>query len=491
MKKLILGLFSLFCLCVIMSLPLKAHATNTYVSLFVDCDGGTCHTTNSFDLISGENRALVGSTVSSVYNFDEDPTAIDKDFIGWYVYNKTNNTQIPGTGLLTTAQVNNYIIPNHNIKFVAQWTNRVGYPVKNITYAAFLNGVGDPCYDVKITLINNGISYSGYGFVSIPESIYNTWTGNIDVIWEPLNGHFIMADGKWDSQTFSYTSTLSSFKKEKSLYCSANTTNKGAEFISPRRKVHDWYYQASFVSPDVSVLSTKQAGQVISNSAIVPANYTVETEIYQSGSIYDSAVNAALSTYGTSNVVVVDMTLKDNSNTPVTQLSDYVDVRVDIPGNYTIQPGNTIIVYYLNDNGTLEKCETAYYSDDPNNRYVTFQTNHFSVYVLVESPIVVEKEPENQPEPTQKESTNSTKETEKETVDSTEENTEETIQATKEINENISNMQVPTKEQNDISKSEDNHPKHEPSFVFIVVAGLFLIIIAGLFIALKKNKNIK
>ena len=398
MKKILFGFIFIFCIMGLWGSSMEVHATNTYVRLFVDCDGGTCHTTNAFDIIHGEDRAQVGSTVSSVYNFDEDPTAVDKDFVGWYVYDNSTNQQIAGTGLLTTTQVNNYVIPGHDIKFVAQWTPRQGYPVKNITYAAFYNGEGEPCYGIKISIVKDGICYSGYGFVSIPESVYSTWTGNIEISWESLEGYYLMYNGKWRAETNTYTSTVKSFLKEKSCYCSANTSTKGQEVLSPRRKVHDWFYQASFVSPDISVLHTSTAADVINNTAVVPASYTVETEVYQSGSIYDSAVNAAMSSYGTSNVVVVDIELKDDNGVNVTQLSDYVDVRVDIPVGYNVQQGNTIIVYYLNDNGVLEACDTTYFSDDPNNRYVTFKTNHFSVYVLVETEVVTEPELESEVE---------------------------------------------------------------------------------------------
>ncbi len=474
MKKILLGLFTVFCIWGIWAGAFETCATNTYVSLYIDCDGGTCHTTNGMDLISGENRALVGSTVSSVYHFDEDPTAVDKDFIGWYVYNKATNAQIPGTGLLTTAQVNSYVIPSHNIEFVAQWTPRAGYPVKNITYAAFYNGEGEPCYDVKITIIKDGISYSGYGLVSIPESVYSTWKGNLEVIWEPLNGHYIQANGKWQSEPITYTDTANSFRKEESMYCTANATNTGKEVISPRRKVHDWYYQASFVAPEISVLKTGTAEQVISNTAVVPATYTVETEIFQSGSTFDSAVNAALSSYGTNNVVVVDIELKDDNGANVTQLSDYVDVRVDIPDSYNIQPGNTVIVYYLNANGSLEKCDTTYYADDPNNRYVTFKTNHFSVYVLVESAVVDIKETEEVPEEISETASEETSQTKPE-----------------EMQEETSGVEEQSKEQNDTSETDEPEMQETGgetstgrsfSYLSYVIAGGILIVIVIAFV---------
>ena len=85
---------------------------------------------------------------------------------------------------------------------------------------------------------------------------------------------------------------------------------------------------------------------MIADSDIIPDNYTVETQVYQSGVSYDAALQAAKASCGTDNVVVVDISLKDEHGAKVTQLSDYVDVRVDIPIAYTIQPGNTVDVYY-------------------------------------------------------------------------------------------------------------------------------------------------
>jgi len=394
MKKLRAYVFVLLCFIGAGLFTVDSHATDNYVNIFIDCGGeNSVHTTNSFDLIWGEDRGVIGSTVSTVWNMDEDPTSVDQDFVGWYVYDKATGAQIPGTGMLTTAQVNNYIIPNYVIEFVAQWTPRAGYPVKNITYAVFWDGQGEPCYDVKVSIIYEDTCYSGYGFVSIPESVYSTWSGNIIYKLEPLNGAYVMYDGKWTTDVCEWEGTVKSFKKEKSCYNSASTTGKGGEKISPRRKVNDWYYQMSFVAPEVSGLSKTTADKVISDTAVVPATYTVEKEVYESGSSYDAALNAAQNTCGINNVVVVDITVRDDNGAKVTQLSDYVDVRVDIPATYTIQPGNTVVVYYLNDDGALEECETVYNDEDPNNRYVTFKTNHFSVYMLVETEIKPVDEP--------------------------------------------------------------------------------------------------
>ena len=401
MKKLVVALLTIFCIIWAGRSNKDCYANEKLVSIFVNCDGGSCHTSDGYDLIDGENIGEVGNTVSSVWEFDDNPTAIDKDFIGWYIYEKETGKRIDGTGLLTTEQVNNYIIPDYVINIVAQWTPREGYPVTNNAFFVFWNAQGEPCYDVKVSIIHDGICYSGYGFVSIPEYIYSTWSKTVTYRFEPSNGVYTMYDGKWTNEAYEYDGTAREFKnvRMRNSYISANTTGKGSDKTSPRNKVNDWFYQASFVEPEVSVIKKEAAGTVIADSDIIPDNYTVETQVYQSGVSYDAALQAAKASCGTDNVVVVDISLKDEHGAKVTQLSDYVDVRVDIPTAYTIQQGNTVVVYYLNEEGILEECETVYHEEDSDNRYVTFKTNHFSVYVLAESKVEPEIVPEIVPEP--------------------------------------------------------------------------------------------
>jgi hypothetical protein len=113
---------------------------------------------------------------------------------------------------------------------------------------------------------------------------------------------------------------------------------------------------------------------------------------------------------------VVDLELIDTNGSLIHQLSKTVQVRLDIPSNYVIQSGNTVMVYYLENDGSLTECLTTYHEEN-GNRYVLFETNHFSPYVMVEVPEVIEE-----PEDTQEEGSTETTEGDKgtESVEDTE-----------------------------------------------------------------------
>lgn len=75
------------------------------------------------------------------------------------------------------------------------------------------------------------------------------------------------------------------------------------------------------------------------------------------------------------------------------QLDKAVNVRLDIPSDYVIQSGNKVVVYYLEDDGMLTECPTTYHEEN-GSRYVMFETNHFSPYVMAEVAEKIE-EPED------------------------------------------------------------------------------------------------
>ena len=50
---------------------------------------------------------------------------------------------------------------------------------------------------------------------------------------------------------------------------------------------------------------------------------------------------------------------KRQANTQVHQLNGYVQVTVPMPANITVKEGKAIVVYRLEDDGTLTRCDTT------------------------------------------------------------------------------------------------------------------------------------
>ncbi|MBE6996237.1 MAG: hypothetical protein E7429_05885 [Ruminococcaceae bacterium] len=356
--------------------------------VFVDARGGTVHTTRGMDMFDITTPVEEGSTLSSQWVF-EDPTCLDKDFVGWYAYATDTGAQLPGTGLMTTAEILNYPIAGQRVSFVAQWTQREGYPVTAITYAALYNGLGEPDYNVRVTLVNNGVRYSGNGYVTISKEVYSQWTGDVQVIWE-LPGEFVDGNGRWNPDYFDAVGPVHSFIKEGSCYISVSKTGKEQERPADRRKVNEFFYSVRNAEPEISYTVDADAGSVSDAAGVLPEGTSMQAQQYRFGAIYDLAVTSARSKLGTENIQVFDITLKDAAGKALHQLDGFVEVKLAVPEGYTVQAGNTVAVYYLADDGGMEACETAY---DPAAHTLTFKTNHFSVYVFAEVPQEAEPEP--------------------------------------------------------------------------------------------------
>lgn len=386
-KKIMNGIIVTSCMILLVVLcGTKSYAQTTY-EMYVDAGNGTFYDYFSeTDCFNSEQWIAPGTTLLSNGLSVEDPTCAGMQFLGWYGYNKDTGEKLENGRVFTSSEVENYVMPNHAVKFKAEWS---GTPITAITYAGLYNATGEVDYNVKITIVNNGVNYSGNGFVTIPESVYSNWTGNIDVYWE-FPGEYINANYQYIPDSFSYTDTVSSFKKEKSCYHTIYKTAGEKEVLPKRSVVNDFLTYASTVAPDTAVVSKTTAGNFIDDSTVVPSDYTVTMNRYESGPVYDKAVNAIQSKYESNNVFVYNIELQDNYGALVHQLNATVDVKIQVPADFVLQKGKKVVVYYLTDDGLLEECETVY---DDAGKTVTFKTNHFSVYVVAEVEEV--KEPEN------------------------------------------------------------------------------------------------
>lgn len=117
---------------------------------------------------------------------------------------------------------------------------------------------------------------------------------------------------------------------------------------------------------------------VIGNRNIIPAGGSFECENLTSGATFDSASLAVTKKFGSVDYKVFDMNLFNANGQKMSKLNGYINVTLSIPAGMVTRDGDTIVVYAL-ENGKLVKCDTAVA-----NGQVTFATNHFSTYVLVE-----------------------------------------------------------------------------------------------------------
>lgn len=119
---------------------------------------------------------------------------------------------------------------------------------------------------------------------------------------------------------------------------------------------------------------------VLGNPAYVPEGASFSSEAVTAGTTFDAAAKAIKNKYNASaNFVVFEMNLTSASNQPIHQLGGYINVTLPIPSSITLDKNETIRAYRLETNGKLTKLDTAVA-----NGQVTFATNHFSTYILVE-----------------------------------------------------------------------------------------------------------
>ena len=93
-----------------------------------------------------------------------------------------------------------------------------------------------------------------------------------------------------------------------------------------------------------------------------------------------AAVTSRLSGYGS--YQVFDMNLWDAAGAQMHQMGGYVNVTLPIPEGLTHGNGRVLTVYRLEDNGRLTRCSTAV-----RDGMLTFATNHFSTFVIVEQAV--------------------------------------------------------------------------------------------------------
>lgn len=115
-------------------------------------------------------------------------------------------------------------------------------------------------------------------------------------------------------------------------------------------------------------------------SGVLPEGTTISSASVTSGEVYEKATSVVKEKIkGLGQFAVMEINLTDASNVQIHELNGYVQVSIPVPSNIGVNSGKTIAVYRLEDDGRLTRCQTTV-----ENGVITFLTNHFSTYIVVE-----------------------------------------------------------------------------------------------------------
>lgn len=387
----------------------QVHATaNNNITVYVDCNGGTYLTVGHPDQNTFDAEFVVpqGASISAADHtiIGDSPTAIGKDFLGWNVYGASGNM----VGSLWSAdQVNSYTI-TETTRIVAQWKDRdPAYTAKDIYFLLWDHNKDAVDYTAKVSVIYDGVKYGGYGFVRISEDICSTWKGNFEVIIEG-NGHYTRENRKWVEYSTSSFS-LRTFRHMNNVSYQMSDTPTGSDTSPVRKSINEFIYSVRNVDPKITVLDsiTTQVAPITvdTSESSLPADMIVRAEKYVSGTRLDEVTTLIANTAGGETKAVYDIEIADASGNGITNTGAKVKVDIDLPGDYQVPEGKQVVVYYVSEDNQPEACTTTLRKKDDGTPYVTFETNHFSVYAVAE----VEK-PKPAPEPTQEPTSEPTKE---------------------------------------------------------------------------------
>ena len=110
---------------------------------------------------------------------------------------------------------------------------------------------------------------------------------------------------------------------------------------------------------------------------ILPSGSQFKQSVLSTGAEYDKAAAAVKSLLpAATNFFVYEFDITANG-VEIHQLGDYVKVTLARPADFVIGAGQQLVVYRLEDNGTLTRCECAV-----NENSISFLTNHFSTYIF-------------------------------------------------------------------------------------------------------------
>ena len=163
---------------------------------------------------------------------------------------------------------------------------------------------------------------------------------------------------------------------------------EGSDSSPVVKSINEFIYSARDAKPVITVLDNVTTEVVPINIDIydssLPADIIVRTEKYVSGTQLDEVVALIHNTVGGETKAVYDIEIVDVSGNMIHDTGVTVKVDIDLPADYKVSEEKQVVVYYVSEDGKFEACTTTLQRKDDGTQYVTFETNHFSVYAVAE-----------------------------------------------------------------------------------------------------------
>ena len=123
--------------------------------------------------------------------------------------------------------------------------------------------------------------------------------------------------------------------------------------------------------PDLTI---KAETTVVDEDAFFVRQYLVEGELFK-----ETVAQMEKKLKEVENFKMVEINLYSGEGTQMTQLKGYVEVTIPVPTDIKVKEGNVLAVYRVNDDGSFTNCNATIKDGK-----LTFRTNHFSTFVIVE-----------------------------------------------------------------------------------------------------------
>ena len=162
-----------------------------------------------------------------------------------------------------------------------------------------------------------------------------------------------------------------------SITSNPDAITTGADTVETVTDKYVTRYVAADGTVSVQYTDRNNSGTVLkAGDGVLPNGAEFKQSVAKSGTAYDTAAAVSAMLPNTTNFFVYQFDITANG-VDIHELSNYVKVTLSRPADLVIGEGQQLVVYRLEDNGTLTRCESAI-----NDHFISFLTNHFSTYIF-------------------------------------------------------------------------------------------------------------